>query len=703
MQSEIIAPQNAAQYQLIPSNYKKPEKKSKKRRNADTNSIFSIGFKLVSIVTLIVIVSLGSITSLVSWLVRQDLMIAAEDNNFETNRRSSMEAEETIVKMRSDSLIFIHTITNSNNENDFLQRSKDYFFRQNPRIAVIGYSLLNENQLFINEQFFISNDVNADLVSDFTDNHAATLRRSAAGETIVLNAAPHFTIHLLAMFFTGDTRNTSMVVLFSPENLNTSFGTGVNRSWMINSSGDILLHSDIDNVRNAVNVSAQGFIRDIQESTQRNRQSLIETDFGVTHIQSSNTWEDVKQKVISIFNTCVDFAYSVLNITRNAAQKEVTSAATARQFMAYTKLNTSGCIVITSIEYNKVFEGIEATTRRNIYLTIAILALSIMFIWFFAKSISVPLKVLAFAALKIEGGEFDIDLQSKGRRGERRDEIGVLNASFRKMTSALHIFGRFTNKEIAIKAMRNQIKPGGQPKHATVFFSDIRGFTAKSETFTNIFGEEASNRIVHWLNEYFTQMIDCVEKTGGTIDKFIGDAVMAHWGTSYTTGSPARDAVACVKAALMMRKALYDMNRNRRKGDLSDPPIQIGCGINTGIVTAGQLGSDQRMEYTVIGDAVNLASRIESLTKPLGADILISEDTYKFVHKYFITEEMPSVTVKGKEKPVRIFAVVGFANSDKGPKNLAAVRNLLGIETPDLEKVDINADEKKYKIGEEKK
>ena len=148
-----------------------------------------------------------------------------------------------------------------------------------------------------------------------------------------------------------------------------------------------------------------------------------------------------------------------------------------------------------------------------------------------------------------------------------------------------------------------------------------------------------------------------------------------------------------------MRKALVALNRARHAGDPGDPPINIGCGINTGIVTAGQLGSDVRMEYTVIGDPVNLASRIEALNKPLGTDILISESTWNMVKYFFITEEMPSVTVKGKEKPVRIFAVINHVSVTSGPKTLAEVRELLGIKPPDISKVDINAEEKKYKIA----
>jgi len=198
-----------------------------------------------------------------------------------------------------------------------------------------------------------------------------------------------------------------------------------------------------------------------------------------------------------------------------------------------------------------------------------------------------------------------------------------------------------------------------------------------------------------------SRMVECVEKTGGTIDKFIGDAVMAHWGTATTSGNPRQDAFNCVKAALMMRVAVLKLNRSREAGDKGNPEINIGCGINTGIVTAGQIGSEQRMEYTVIGDPVNLASRVESLCKPLAADILISEDTWKMIKSYVITEEMPAVSVKGKEKPVRLFAVINLVNAKSGPRTLSEVRTLMGIKPPE-ENVDINAEEKKYKIPENK-
>jgi len=637
-------------------------RKFKERRRSSTVR-FSIGAKLITIISIIVLVSLGSITALVSWLVHEDLKISAEENNFEVNRRAAAEAEQTLEKMRLLSMTFSRMAALVNNA-DVIQKEADSFFTQNPQIAAFFYTTAADaslsNMVFVNERFFLTQGIDAKLADDFRINSVKEQENAEMGQTILVNASPLFnrtqsSISLAAIFFPiqggsslpegSSLPKGSGYVLFSSENLNESFGMGVNSSFLINASGDIIADADIERVKNYVNLSEQKTIKQIFNSPDRNKQMLVDID-------------------------------------------------KTRHYLAYTRLNTAGSVVITTIEYDKVFEGINATTRRNLYLTAAILFLSIMCIWFFAKSISRPLKALAVAARAIEGGIFDVELQPAGR-----DEIGVLTASFGKMCSALNIFGKFTNRDIAVQAMRGKIKPGGLPKHATIFFSDIRGFTEKSENFVKAFGSEASDRIVFWLNEYLTHMVECVEKNNGIIDKFIGDAVMAHWGTATTAGSPQEDALNCVKAALLMRVALYNLNKNRQKENMGNPPISIGCGINTGIVTAGQIGSELRMEYTVIGDPVNLASRVEALNKPLGTDILITEDTYNMIKGHIIVEEMPPVTVKGKEKPVRLYAVVNLASVNTIPRNLAQVRKILGIKPPDISKADVNAKEHKYKIG----
>ncbi|MDR1105469.1 MAG: HAMP domain-containing protein [Treponema sp.] len=610
--------------------------------------LFPIGAKLIIIIFILLLASLGILTVLVSVISTQDVRRTAEDNNFTVNRRAGSQAESLFRSIQSAVFMYLEIIdldrSIANRNPDF----DSYFFGRNRSIAAIGVRSGGGAAGWVvvpNDQFFIANNADGEGLDDWFASNSG-LFVPAEGKIRFFNASPDFRIPLVAMIFPRQgARGTSpdaVAVLFSPEELSESFGTGANSSFMIDEDGELLIHSDGDLVLGGANFSALPVVKTMREEGDNNRQVSFTDSDGV------------------------DF------------------------FGAYYRVPGTDCIVITVIPHSVVFEAVRSITRQNIYLTVAVLFAAVLFVWFFSKTISTPVRALVGAALQIEQGEFGLNLEPG-----TRDEIGLLTESFGKMSSALGIFGRFTNKDIAVRAMKGEIKPGGLSRHATIFFSDIRGFTEKSENFTKTFGEEASARIVAWLNKYFTRMVDCVEKTNGVVDKFIGDAVMAHWGTAYTAGTPEEDAFNCVKAALMMRRALIELNAGRG-GD--EPEIRIGCGINTGVVTAGQIGSEQRMEYTAIGDPVNLASRTEALNKPLGTDILITEDTWNLAGDKFITEEMPPVTVKGKEKPVRLFAVVNFRDPEEGPRTLTEVRTLLGIPAPDISKVDTDAEEKKYKI-----
>ncbi|MDR2144741.1 MAG: HAMP domain-containing protein, partial [Treponema sp.] len=586
---------------------------------------FPIGAKLVVIISIISLLSLGAISALASWLMTEDIRVTAEDNNFTVNKRSAVEAEETLTGLRSDVNTLLNTLAAVAGGPGGQRRAElaaSYFFDEHRNIAAVAAAGSNE-MVLVNEAFFIANDLDLSLFNVFLEDAAASISRAVAGDAIIRNAAPVFGLSLLALFYPRQEEGAALA-LFSSEALSESFGTGANETYMVNGEADLLVHPNQDLINAGANWGNEEFVREMNESPQASRQRTYTGEGGL------------------------------------------------RFLGAYTKLSMGNAAVITSIEEDRVLEGVTATTRRNVYLTIGVLFVSGILIWLFSKTISIPMKALAAAARRIEGGQFEIELRSK-----TKDEIGLLTNSFQRMSAALGIFGRFTNREIAVRAMRGEIKPGGLPKHATIFFSDIRGFTEKSENFTKAFGAEASDKIVHWLNRYFTAMVECVEKTGGVVDKFIGDAVMAHWGTAYSAGSPEKDAFNCVKAALMMRAALYDMNKKRGAEDPGDPPIRIGCGINSGAVTAGQLGSEQRMEYTVIGDPVNLASRTEALNKPLGTDILITEDTWNLIGSHFITEEMPPVKVKGKEKP-RAYVCRGKPDKLKRPQNPGAGTGTFG-------------------------
>lgn len=274
-----------------------------------------------------------------------------------------------------------------------------------------------------------------------------------------------------------------------------------------------------------------------------------------------------------------------------------------------------------------------------------------------------------------------------------KDEIGMLSSTLNQMVNGLierdkvkNALGKFVNPQIAEMVLKEELKLGGERKNCAIFFSDIRGFTAISEKLQ-------PEEVVEFLNEYMTEMVRCVNETNGIVDKFIGDAVMATWGAALSKGNDAENAV---NGALLMREALLKFNIGRGAG--GKPIIQIGCGINYGPVIAGQIGSEERLEYTVIGDAVNLASRVETLNKPFGTDILITSDLYHKVESIFHVERMQAIKVKGKEEPQIIYAVLGRKDNPDCPQSIEELRKKLGIQFDSAKRISSEIKEEKFVI-----
>jgi adenylate cyclase len=204
---------------------------------------------------------------------------------------------------------------------------------------------------------------------------------------------------------------------------------------------------------------------------------------------------------------------------------------------------------------------------------------------------------------------------------------------------------------------------GGQNVEATVLFADIRGFT----TMTEQLGAQGT---VSLLNEYFTLMVDCIQREEGMLDKFIGDAIMSAFGIPVAHED---DADRAVRTAVAMINTLNQWNRQRvSEGKL---PVRIGIGLNTDTVVSGNIGSSKRMDFTVIGDGVNLASRLESACKQYGAQILVSEFTVRKLNGTYRKREIDRVVVKGKTDPVAVYEILAFHTAETFP-NIAEVLGL---------------------------
>jgi len=586
----------------------------------------------------------------------------------------------------------------------------------------------------INNRFFISNEIDVSSLENFIEASTQQINRSCMGETIALNASPFFNIPVMALFFPWKENglDQTCVITFSIENMLDILGTdSVNTTFILNDSAELLCHPDTAKV--LIGESYKNY-------------PLV-----AAMLRNNESNSDSRQIPFSV-------------IDENKKKTDY--------FGAYQKLSIGDITVLTTVPVDSILEGVRTTRKNNIYLTGIVFFLSVIIILVFTRQgISRHLRKLTEAAEEIKNGNFDTPVFDE-LSTKRRDEIGVLNQSTKDEREFLDVFAKFTNKGVAKSIARKELDFDPHLKDITIFFSDIRGFTAISDGFKNRFENDSPREIIGFLNDYMSRMVNCITLSHGNVDKFEGDAIMAVWGIlredslafeKLPDSSPEKaercrkhknhikeDALNAIRGTIAMRYALMKYNKdaatftkaheNEAKAKYK-PHIRIGCGLNSGRATCGIMGSEDKMEYTAIGDAVNFASRTESSNKPCGTDILITEDTYNLLKDDFIKNESNNYSIKTENLeneiivemiPVEFevkgkgaqhfYGVVNMPGFDiqkffqqgepefvpdedclkavgpDGPKNMAQVRELLGIPVPDFEKVNLNEEENKIQI-----
>lgn len=355
-----------------------------------------------------------------------------------------------------------------------------------------------------------------------------------------------------------------------------------------------------------------------------------------------------------------DFSNSrIVRLARNSktprGQRPVDDSSGGKVYAAYAKTSV-GATVFSEISEEIILEPAREVRRKAFFIAGLFLSASLFAVFWFSLSLTSPIERLVDLIGQVSKGNFDVSASSQ-INAVFRDEVAELASAFDEMTEGLkerdkvkNLFSKFHGSSVTDDLLQGEVVLGGQRKDVIVFFSDIRGFTAFSE-------KRPPEEVVEMLNEYFAVMVGIINRHKGVVDKFIGDAIMAVWGTPKGDPDDARNAVM---ACLEMRRGLDELNQRRMERNL--PPIMIGMGLHAGPAISGTIGSDERMEYTVIGNTVNTASRIEASTKAFGADLLITDDVINLAPELFITEYAGAAEVKGRSEALKMYKVRGYRN-----------------------------------------
>ncbi len=270
-----------------------------------------------------------------------------------------------------------------------------------------------------------------------------------------------------------------------------------------------------------------------------------------------------------------------------------------------------------------------------------------------ARGLASPLVDMSAALQRIRGGDLTatVGVVSADELGILGDGVNALVDTLREREHILSTFGRIVEPSVRDRLLAGGLALGGELRVASAMFCDLRGFTALAE-------HASPAATVATLNAFFSTMTDWVRACDGFVDKFIGDALFAVFGLFEDDPDGLRGAAAAVRCALGMRERLRTLNRERAA--LGEPALAVAVGVHTGEMVAGRIGAEDRHEYTVVGDTVNVAARLQELCKELGRDLVVSTATYERARRAGVTTAVGTaevVRLRGRSEPVRVFAL----------------------------------------------
>ncbi len=358
-------------------------------------------------------------------------------------------------------------------------------------------------------------------------------------------------------------------------------------------------------------------------------------------------------------------------VAASTADREIRAAAADTDWSIHTvplegALPELGAWVI-AVPLDDVRAPFDRITSSLLYGGGGALALALVLGLLVSRGLTRPVRDLVQATREVARGNYETEV-----RVSTRDEIGTLAGAFNEMTRGLllkeryrSVLNKVVSEDVAAELMSGDLELGGENRRVTVLFADIRGFTSLTE------GMEPQE-VIGLLNECMERLSDAVEAEGGIVDKYVGDELMAVFGAPVSSGE---DALRAVRAAVRMREAISSLNREREAR--GDAPIALGVGLSTGLAVAGNMGSTNRMNYTVLGEIVNLGARLCS--GAAAGEILMGEETRREAGDGVSASSRGHRDFKGFSKPIEVFAVESVATETSARRAVPAGPALLAL------------------------
>ncbi len=589
---------------------------------------FSIQFKLMVVISSVLAITTTAIITLATYFFKTDNKVRILETNLELVRVVELKVRADLNAVVDKGKQLALTL-----KQDFkFQQQRDFFleqfFKNDSNFIYLGVYKLKDDKIvpveaLYNTVYLGKVSLEKKDINDVIERNQVEFKKSFSGLSTLINASQGFQEPIICISIPpledddDKTNDVILVIMIKLEIILDAFKkSGITETFMVSGDGTVIAHHDPKLLLGGKNLIESPIVRGMLSSQTTNGQQSFEGEDGRRYLGSF-------QKL---------------------------------------KYRFSNIGIISTIPEDKAFEAVYEIQERNIYIMIISLCTSLVVIVIFAKSLSSPILSLLDETVKISKGIFKLNIQRT-----TNDEVGILTDYFITMAKGLEerekvksILGSMIDPVVVQEAMNDLVAlKRGSEKTITAFFSDVAGFSNISEQLKSV-------DLASLLNEYLSAMTLILHKHNGVLDKYIGDAIVGIFGAPVDV--PNHSIKAC-HASLQMINKLSDLREYWIKNNLYSKEAQemdVRIGLNTGPAKVGFMGTDNMGSFTMMGDTVNLAARLEAAGKDYGVNILISEMIKDNIQNEFFIRELDLVRVKGKNEPVKLYELISTSSDIPG-------------------------------------